>query len=473
MRARKFSIANFIQLVGLVALGLTGFSGSSLAKNVATYKIQLSRNLKTLNIQVTPSPDQVLTRLRPLSRNAWNRLDKNSLHGLTIRRSGLTVLPTAEHYRYSVDIRGGFKGWIQGNILTEIAVRVTDSRDWFWVPDKWRTNDTIRVEFEIPDGLSVSVPWERIPDMADEPGAPGYFLARPVMLFKKSTVLFGQLQLEQVILPGGTLNLAVAAKTKENKDRYVAWMRRIARIVVDEFGQMPVPSTQVVVIPTWFGNESVPWGEVRRGNGSGLLVMPNNGATMAELVEDWTLYHEFTHLYHPFLGGKGRWVAEGFASYYQNVLRAKAGVISAEYAWERTIAGFARGEQQTRRGKTVASGGLMRTYWTGAVMALELDMRLRRQNETTLGRVLGQFAACCLPASRTWRPLRFMQKLDEISDTKMFTDIYRVYSSGTDFPDYNNLLRSLNIDNSAGSLTFDVSPLRDSIMMPEPEKKSF
>ena len=147
-------------------------------------------------------------------------------------------------------------------------------------------------------------------------------------------------------------------------------------------------------------------------------------------------------------------------------MRAKAGVISAEYAWERTIAGFARGEQQTRRGKTVASGGLMRTYWTGAVMALELDMRLRRQNGTTLGTVLGQFADCCLPASRTWRPVRFMQKLDEISDTKMFTDIYREYSSGTDFPDYNNLLRSLNIDYSAGSLSFDASALRDSIMRP-------
>ncbi len=195
MRARKYSIASFIQLIGLVALGLTGFSSSSFAKNVATYKIQLTRNLKTLNIYVIPSPDQDLSRLRPLSRNAWNRLDRNSLQGLAIQRSGLTVSPNAEHYRYSVNIGGSFKGWIMGNILTDTGVRVTDSRDWFWVPDKWQATDTIRVEFEIPDGLSVSVPWEPIPDQAGKSATIEQFLARPVMLFKKSIVVFGRLQM--------------------------------------------------------------------------------------------------------------------------------------------------------------------------------------------------------------------------------------------------------------------------------------
>ena len=194
--------------------------------------------------------------------------------------------------------------------------------------------------------------------------------------------------------------------------------------------------------------------------------MPKSGATMAELVKDWTLYHEFTHLFHPYLGSRGRWVAEGFASYYQNVLRAKAGVISADYAWERMIAGFTRGEQQSRKGQTVASGGLMRTYWTGAVMALALDMRLRQQNGTTLGNVLGEFSACCLPAHRSWQPLRFMQKLDEISNTEMFTEIYRDYSSKLKFPNYQVLLQALDIDSSTDTPTFGKSTLRDSIMRP-------
>jgi len=106
----------------------------------------------------------------------------------------------------------------------------------------------------------------------------------------------------------------------------------------------------------------------------------------------------------------------------------------------------------------------MRTYWTGAVMALELDIRLRQERRTTLGNVLGEFSDCCLPASRTWRPLRFMQKLDKISDSKMFTDTFREYSSAMDFPDYGDLLRLLNIDSSSDMLAFGESSLRDSIM---------
>lgn len=464
MLARQNSATVYARLIFLLTLGLIGFSSSSLAKNVATYKIQLSQNLTTLDIYITLSPGQVVTQFRPLSRNAWNRLDKNNLQGLTIQKSGLTVSPGASHYRYTVDIGSRYGRRHSDHFPTDLPARMTDSREWFWVPDEWRANDTIRVEFEIPDGLSVSVPWEPIPGQAGNSATTDRFLARPAMLYKRSTVLFGRIQLEEVKLPGGTLNFAVATKRKKIKDRYVAWTTRIARTIIHEFGRMPLPSTQVVVIPTWSGNGSVPWGNVQRGNASGLYLVPNNGASMAELVEDWTLYHEFTHLFHPFLGSEGRWVAEGFASYYQNVLRAKAGVITAEYAWERMVAGFARGEQQTRRGRTVVNGGLMRTYWTGAVMALSLDIRLRRQSGTTLGNVLGEFSKCCLPASRTWRPLRFMQKLDEISDTKMFTDIYREYSSGMDFPKYNNILRSLNIDNSAGALTFGDSALRDSIM---------
>jgi len=464
MHAKRNSVTVYVQLIFLIMLGLTGFGSSSLAANVATYKIQLSRNLKTLNIDVTPSPGQVLTRLRPLSRNAWDRLDKNSLQGLTIRRSGLTVSTNANHYRYTVNISGRFGRRSSGHFLTGLSTRMTDSREWFWVPDKWRANDTIRVEFEIPDGLSVSVPWEPIAGQADNSAATDHFLARPVMLYKKSIVLFGRLQLAQVKLPGGTLNFAVATKRKQTKDRYVAWTTRIARTVIQEFGRMPLPSTQVVVIPTWSASGTVPWGAVQRGNASGLFLVPNNGASMAELIEDWTLYHEFTHLFHPYLGNRGRWVAEGFASYYQNVLRAKAGVITAEYAWETMLAGFARGEQQTRSGRTVVDGGLMRTYWTGAVMALELDIRLRKERGMTLAHVLGEFSGCCLPASRSWSPFKFMRKLDEISDSTLFTNTYKEYSSAMDFPAYDELLHSLKINNSAGSLVFGKSTLRDSIM---------
>ena len=456
MYANENSSAFVARLVALVTLGLAGMSNCGIAANVATYKIQVSPNLETLNVSVTPSPNHEFSLLRPLSDDAWDRLDKSSLQGLSVRKEGLAPSPTARRYQYTTDIGGGVKGWIMGSFLMEVAVHMTDSRDWFWVPEKWQANDTIRVEFVMPEGLSVSVPWQRVSDE--------HYLARPVMLFNRSTVVFGQLELEQLTLPGGTLNLAIAAKTPQARDLYINWTRRVAETVVHEFGRLPVSSTQVVVMPTWFGSDPVPGGEVRRGNGSGLVLIPNTDATSSELMHDWTLYHEFTHLFHPYLGSEGRWVAEGIASYYQNVLRARAGVISAETAWQRLVAGFDRGKRKSRGGETVADGGLMRTYWTGAVMALELDMRLRQQVGITLSSVLGEFADCCLPAPRSWQPFKFMQRLDAISDTELFTDLYGRYSSSTEFPNHNDLLRELDIDSSEDTLTFGVSALRNSIM---------
>jgi len=472
MHIGKQSVTFHAHLSLVLALCLAGISNASFAANVATYKITVRENLKTLDVFVTPSLGHKLSRLRPLSHEAWDHLNRHSLHGLVIRRTGLAASPGAEHYRYSVDIRAGLRRWIMGRLLTGNRTRLTDSREWFWVPHEWHENDTIRVEFDTPEGLTVSAPWERLSGNPDETSSSEFFIARRVMLSKKSVVLFGQLQMAQVNLPGGVLNLAIAAKNSSTKRRYVNWTARIARSVVKEFGHMPVPSAQVVILPTWYASRSpVPWGEVRRGNGSGLVLMPKHKATMTELVEDWTLYHEFTHLYHPYLGSSGRWVAEGFASYYQNVLRAKAGVITAEYAWERMAAGFGRGARDTHRGSTVANAGLMRTYWTGAVMALELDMRLRQRYGTTLGNVLGQFSNCCLPATHRWRPMRFMRKLDEISDSTLFTTTYRRYSASKKFPDYENLLKALNIDTSHEGQIFGTSALRDSIMKPLPGTK--
>ena len=114
--------------------------------------------------------------------------------------------------------------------------------------------------------MSVSAPWEPISDNTDAPDAAGHFLARPVMLYRRSAVLFGRLQLAQMELPGGTLNLAVAAKKPELKNRYIAWTKRIADAAVQEFGRLPATSTQVLVMPTWSAGGSVPWGEVRIAN---------------------------------------------------------------------------------------------------------------------------------------------------------------------------------------------------------------
>ena len=44
-------------------------------------------------------------------------------------------------------------------------------------------------------------------------------------------------------------------------------------------------------------------------------------ASSRDLRTDWTASHEFAHLLLPYVSDK--WVSEGVASYYQNVLQAR------------------------------------------------------------------------------------------------------------------------------------------------------
>ena len=54
-----------------------------------------------------------------------------------------------------------------------------------------------------------------------------------------------------------------------------------------------------------------------------------------DLRTDWTATHEFSHLLLPYVSRRDRWLSEGLASYYQNVLRARDGRLSETDAWRK------------------------------------------------------------------------------------------------------------------------------------------
>ena len=73
-------------------------------------------------------------------------------------------------------------------------------------------------------------------------------------------------------------------------------------------------------------------------------------------LDSWTASHELSHLLLPYISRREAWLGEGFASYYQNVLRARAGMLSQREAWQKLHAGFERGlekwgEISQRRGR--------------------------------------------------------------------------------------------------------------------------
>ncbi len=165
----------------------------------------------------------------------------------------------------------------------------------------------------------------------------------------------------------------------------------------------------------------------------------------------------------PYVDHEQRWISEGFAQYYQNVLLARAGQYSAENAWKRIRQGLERGRKSAPgvSPNDAADGGWrdsrMKVYWSGAALALMADVELRRRSEgaESLDSVLDQLQRCCLPSARSWSGVELFEKFDSLVDKPLFMNLYRQYADTDDFPDTRPLLTRLGITERDGKVWFD------------------
>ena len=206
------------------------------------------------------------------------------------------------------------------------------------------------------------------------------------------------------------------------------WLDEAANAARLPSGRFPLAHARVIVREIDSRSRSpVPWGQTRRDDEVAVLLFVRRGAGIDVLSADWTAVHEFAHLAHPYLGDEGRWLAEGLASYQQNVLRARAGLLDADEAWRRLDAGFRRGEAVGEGPPIEALGrsGTMRTYWAGAMYWLEADLALRRSHGLSLQQVLERYARCCLDGTDWLSPTEFVRALDRAAGVEVFEALYR------------------------------------------------
>ncbi len=271
------------------------------------------------------------------------------------------------------------------------------------------------------------------------------------------------------------LRITVAAPTRARTETLHRWIAEVAQAPLTAFGRFPLASARVQVEQIASDDPSpVPWGQTSRREDVAVLLYVRDDASLEELRDDWTAVHELAHLFHPYLGPRGRWLAEGLASYYQSVLRARIGLITQEQAWQDLDAGFGRGRGATPGVRLDAlghrRGGTMRVYWAGAAYWLEADLALRARG-SALETVLGQYAACCLRGTAAVAPEAFVAELDRIAGGDVFVPSYRRYAAAREFPALDAAYRQLGISTAAGgglrlSRQPDAARLRQAVMGP-------
>ena len=256
-------------------------------------------------------------------------------------------------------------------------------------------------------------------------------------------------------VPGARIDLRINGPVD---DRYVAkleqWIRESATQVVLAYGRFPVPTARVVVIPSESssrtGNSPVPFGRVTRRGGESVELYVDVSRPLEDLSADWTATHEFSHLLLPRISWRQKWISEGFASYYQNVLMARAGNYTTDQAIEKLTQGLGRGRgsRPELSMNEASQEGVRRArykiYWSGAAIALLADVGLRERSggSESLDVVLDRFQHCCLPSQRRWSGPELFAKFDSLIQTPMFMPLYRQYADTAGFPDFESALQS-------------------------------
>src|SRR5690606_4452079 len=122
--------------------------------------------------------------------------------------------------------------------------------------------------------------------------------------------------------------------------------------------------------------EPVPLGLARRGGVASVLLLVDETADLAALRADWVAVHELFHLLWPRIERADAWLSEGLATYYQEVLRARHGLISQRDAIQHLVDGLARGARADgglplgeESARMRATHSYTRVYWSGAAFA--------------------------------------------------------------------------------------------------------
>jgi hypothetical protein len=333
---------------------------------------------------------------------------------------------------YVVDLERAI-GMSYWNGMRRGDATLANAAAWLYRPAGLTDASRGTLRFELPDGMIAAVPFPRDGDH--------YVLDRTAFAYLGHTVI-GRFQRFETSAAGATFEIArLDGALGVSDEELVAFVEHAAVMVSDIEGRFPLRHALVVIVPIGPGSSAVAFGNAGRAGGASVMLIVHENATAASLAEDWVPPHELTHLATPYVRRSDAWLSEGIATYYQEVLRARAGVRTPLEAWAAIDDGFSRGridgtgrtleEESAHMFETAA---FRRVYWAGTAIVLMADVELRKRG-SSLDEALTALAECCAEPVRTWAAPELLAKLDELTGSSVFGTLAARHLGATDFPD--------------------------------------
>jgi hypothetical protein len=256
----------------------------------------------------------------------------------------------------------------------------------------------------------------------------GGFAFSSSALGEASFTAFGAIRRAELALPEARVDVAFLGPPLSMGDAAaLEFIRESADCVTRLFHRFPVDAT-VFVVPV-HGAREVVFGRVMSLAGAGVALLFGDATPASGARDNWVVVHELLHLGSPSFAGEGRWLEEGLATYYEPILRERAGWMTEAALWTHFVREMPRGLR--RPGDPPSLEGrddIDSTYWGGALFALLADVRSR---EATGGaRSLDDAMRLVRDregdATHAARLADFMRTADEATGTR---DVSAVYES--------------------------------------------
>ncbi len=281
--------------------------------------------------------------------------------------------------------------------------------------------------------------------------------------------------IEQLNVDGVSLRVELAdARFRVGAGPLREWIERSARIVSAYYDGFPMRAARIQVVPE--SGDGVQGGKTWGYRGGFIRVQVGREVTPAQLLNDWVLVHEMTHLALPDVGEAQSWFSEGLAVYVEGVARSQAGNRTQQDVFAEQMRQMPRGLPQPGDQGLDHTHTWGRTYWGGAMFCFLADVEIHRRTENRKG--LQDAMRAVLKASgglsADWPITRVFAVADEATGTKVLEELYAQMKDSPVTPDLRGLWAKLGVvENGTTVLLRDDAPMADirrAIMSPRASK---
>lgn len=230
----------------------------------------------------------------------------------------------------------------------------------------------------------------------------------------------------------------------------VRWVETAARAVSEYYGRFPVPRARVLILPAADRRgviSGTTWGDVD-GFAAFTRMRLGEHTTEQDLLDDWTMTHEFVHTALPSLSRDHHWLEEGSATYVEPIARAQIGTLTPEFVWAETVRGMSQGEPLPGEKGLDMTHTWAATYWGGALFCMVADIEIREAtgNRKGLQDALRGILAAGGSIAVEWPISRIISVADQSTGTDVLAKLYTKMGEGSSAPvDLDALWKQLGI----------------------------